>query len=535
MDPRTEDRFARALALTVMVGAPLAFGLLSLALGQDANWDLRNYHWYNAYAFLEGRIGFDLLPAQTPSFYNPTLDIPFYLLASAASARTAGFLVGAVQGLNMALLFLLARSVLRIDRPLHKASAAAAIALVGMIGGGGLAQIGTTFHDNVVSLGVVGGLAVIARHHGRIFIRPDGTAAALVLVAGVLVGSAAGLKQPSVVFCVGLCAAFLLAPVRPAWRLAFGFVFGIGVLAGIAAFSGHWMWSLWQDYANPLFPYFNDIFQSPMATVKSYRDTNFLDGKSLAERFLLPLVFATDPFTVGEIYWRDLRIPILFVLLPIAIGLGMLGRGDRDRIADPASARFILAAFCLSYAVWAVLFGIYRYIIPLEMLAPLALVLCIDLLPARRRARAVLAGGVLLAVLATVAPGNWGRTSWGERFVEVSVPPIADPDRTMILMAGYQPTSYVVPAFPPQIPFVRIQSNFMDPRHGDTGFNRLLRARVAAHDGPFLVLNTPGDAASAAEALDAYGLVLVAGTCQMVHTNLGEPLSLCTAERTGAR
>ena len=37
---------------------PLCYGLIALALGQDANWDLRNYHWYNPYAFLNGKIGF---------------------------------------------------------------------------------------------------------------------------------------------------------------------------------------------------------------------------------------------------------------------------------------------------------------------------------------------------------------------------------------------------------------------------------------------------------------------------------------------
>ena len=39
---------------------PLALGVLSLWLGQDFNYDLRNYHLYNAYAFLNGRLGQDL-------------------------------------------------------------------------------------------------------------------------------------------------------------------------------------------------------------------------------------------------------------------------------------------------------------------------------------------------------------------------------------------------------------------------------------------------------------------------------------------
>src|SRR4051812_21190792 len=53
---------------------------VALALGRDANWDIRNYHLYNPYALLEGRWGLDLAPAGLHSFLHPGLDIPFYML-----------------------------------------------------------------------------------------------------------------------------------------------------------------------------------------------------------------------------------------------------------------------------------------------------------------------------------------------------------------------------------------------------------------------------------------------------------------------
>ena len=40
----------------VLLGAFLAAsGAGSLLLGQDANWDLQNYHYYNAWAWWHGR------------------------------------------------------------------------------------------------------------------------------------------------------------------------------------------------------------------------------------------------------------------------------------------------------------------------------------------------------------------------------------------------------------------------------------------------------------------------------------------------
>src|SRR4030095_718030 len=64
--PCNEVRLKSAVGTDLLVGrvcciaVPLAFGALAIALGQDANWDLRNYHWYNPYALLTGRFRFDL-------------------------------------------------------------------------------------------------------------------------------------------------------------------------------------------------------------------------------------------------------------------------------------------------------------------------------------------------------------------------------------------------------------------------------------------------------------------------------------------
>ena len=135
--PPTGHR-ARKLAIGFLCLAPVLFGLLALALGQDSNWDLRNYHFYNAYAFLNNRYAVDLLPSQTPYFYNPLLDIPFFVLATHFPARIVGFLLGFAQGFNFLLLFAIAHVVLIIPNPRHKVIVCAAVAALGMLGGGGL-------------------------------------------------------------------------------------------------------------------------------------------------------------------------------------------------------------------------------------------------------------------------------------------------------------------------------------------------------------------------------------------------------------
>jgi hypothetical protein len=52
---------------------PCLFGLYSLWLGADANWDLYNYHLYNAFAWLHGKLQTDLAPAGLQSYFNPLI------------------------------------------------------------------------------------------------------------------------------------------------------------------------------------------------------------------------------------------------------------------------------------------------------------------------------------------------------------------------------------------------------------------------------------------------------------------------------
>jgi hypothetical protein len=60
----------------------LGAGLVSLGLGQDASWDLKSYHYYNPWAFLNKRAAIDLAPAGIQSFHNPAADLPFYALVA---------------------------------------------------------------------------------------------------------------------------------------------------------------------------------------------------------------------------------------------------------------------------------------------------------------------------------------------------------------------------------------------------------------------------------------------------------------------
>jgi hypothetical protein len=526
---------ARHLALILLILGPLAIGALALFLGQDANWDLRNYHWYNAYAFLNNRYGFDLLPSQTPYFYNPILDVPFYLLATHAPAMLAGFILGCVQGLNFVLLFMLAYASLIIPNPRHKVIVCALLSTLGMLGGGGISLIGTTFYDNVTSLGLFLSALLVIKYFDRLMTAPWQRGFGLALLCGIPAGLMMGLKLPCVIFCVGLCFALLFMSGNFRRRVMISFAFGIGVLIGTAITLGHWSFFLQSHFGSPLFPYFNQLFKSPLAPLSSARDLQYVT-RSVKDFVFFPYIFTDSPYRVGEIPWRDWRIPILYTLLPLAVLLRLFfGRtkNTHQAIVIPFVARYLLWVATLTYFAWVGMFCIYRYAIPLEMLTPLLIVFAIGFLPLKTTTKGITAAFILIVIAVTIQPGNWyRRATWGEHYVSITRPELGPSSDLMILMAGFEPYSHLATQFPPEVPIVRIQSNFASPDQ-NKGINDVIHQRVDSHKGRFMLLIPPWQKAVAQEALGYYHLTIPQLPCQTVIDRLydDKEMALCPVQR----
>ncbi|WP_439816844.1 hypothetical protein [Zavarzinia sp. CC-PAN008] len=521
------DALARAgctLALPV-------FALVALVLGFDTNWDLRNYHLYNPWALLNGRDGVDILAAQRPTFYSPYLDVPFLLLAQSLPAWAVAAILGAVQGFNVPLLYGLGSAIFEPLAARWRTIVALACAWTGALGAVALSEAGTTFWDSLLSLFVIAGLWLAVRTARAE--APERTWNAV--AAGLLLGLCAGLKQPMVAYCFGLCLGLLAVEGTVRQRLGLAFVAGLGVIAGVALAGGPWMFQLWSAYGNPFLPYFNDVFRSPWADMAPYVDRKFFPN-SAWETLVYPFVFTADPLRVSEVAFTDHRVLFAFIAAPFGLLFALLPGAGEKQVVLPA-ARVLLLALLGAYGAWLTLFCIYRYLVPLEMLGPLAFAVLLALLPASvpRAVRGALLLAGLAVLLVTTRVADWGRsTDWPASYMDQEIPPIAEPERTLVLLTGYEPTSFTLPSFPAGLRFLRIQSNFSDPRDTTSAFDPLMREIVAAHRGPFLVLLVdPWERWNSEQGLLEYGLALGAEeTCQPITGPLVvSPLKLCPATR----
>lgn len=513
----------------VLALACLIAGLGSILAGQDANWDLRNYHLYNPWAWLTGRYGFDLAPAQAQTFHNPLLDVPFYAMVAADwPPRAIAFAMGLPAGVGAFFLWKITGVLMANAEPTLRRLGTTAALAIGLTGVNAVALLGLTMNEWPGTALVMASLWLVVREKAsRYDARPHALA-----IAGLLTGLASGLKLTAATYAVGIAIALLLR--RPPRRaLLDTFAFGSAVLIGVAVTAGPWMMLLQEHYGSPLFPYFNDWFGSPLLPAESIRDRRF--GPGTAWGWLsFPIDLLRQPAgLVGEIGFRDARFPVVALLAIIALLRSVVIRKEttsspaRPRLDEPR--RFLIVFFAASLVVWAALHTIYRYLLPLELLTGLAIVL---LLPAvgRPRWHAAVLVTLTIAILATTRYPDWGHTRFGERFLTVERPPIEA--NALVLLTADEPMSWVLVRFPADARHVGIESNLVRS-HQDTGLRARAAAIIASHAGPIYQLTVPQKPAE--ETLARYGLARVEAGCAEVRGNLAKhPLLLCRLARVPA-
>jgi len=582
-------------------------GVASIALRQDSSWDLMNYHYYNAWAFVHGRHGVDWAPAQLQSFHSPFLDLPFYAMVAAdLPPRVIAFVLAIPTGVAW---YCFARIVATLFAPLdgavspkgrpegepaperasakgspvspkgrpegepaperasaegspvspkgrpegepapervsakgspvspkgrpegehasERASAEgnpaspkgrpailAALA-IGITAPMSVSLIGTTMNDWYVATLVLGALWLVVR-------TPAPTMTTLA-AAALLVGLGAGLKLTGSIYAVGFVTA-LAVTGDGGWpaRLRRSAIAAGCVALGLAVAAGPWMVLMAERFGNPLFPYYNDVFRSPWADPVSFSATRF-GPQSWLEWLGFPFVmlWKLEGF-VAEPEFRDVRPALLYVLAIAAL----LWRRPAAVAAD-SRWRFLAAFFVASLAAWAVTYRIFRYLVPLELLAGAFIALLIVRLVPSRRAALALASACVLVVVTSKYP-TWWRQRFADHFLTVELPAVDA--NALVLLVAAEPMSYVLPSFPPDARFAGLVSSFNDPWRRNR-LQETIAAAVREHRGPLYSLAMPPGKRVGDDALAAVGLART--TCEEIRTNLrASPLELCRLRRT---
>ncbi|MBL8518143.1 MAG: DUF2029 domain-containing protein [Betaproteobacteria bacterium] len=396
---------------------------VTLAMGKDVNADLLNYHIYAAHSVASGQFRIDFMGAGPQSYLNPVGYLFFfYMMKAGVSAVIMALVLASVHALNLMLLWHISHQHFFRDLQ-HRNALAAVSVLLGGLSPVFIATIGGSFLDPVLSVLVLGALAlVLGTQTGQPF------GGRHFFSAGLLLGLATGLKLTSAVFCVAVFACLWLIRHKPILRVQAQAYLVAGGICGFILTGGWWSWMLWQQFGNPVFPLFNNIFQSADFSTGAISHDRFLPHGISDYLFLPARMMRMNSGIYVEILAPDLRMFLLQVALIVMGVLAVASRALKSvarSVRLPDQGMLAISFFLIAWILNQALSGNGRYALSLLLLAGPLLVLSIHWIAGK--GHWVLPFATIIATLQFLhglhgGYPRWDAAPWTRNWIDVDAP-----------------------------------------------------------------------------------------------------------------
>ena len=483
--------------------------------------DLVNYHYYSGYLALnKSRLLTDIIPSSIQGYFNPYIYVPYFLLYKIASPILVGGIIGGIHGLNFILIYLIARICL-IHWPLQKARLASfLIAVFGLLNPFFLSMIGASWSDNLTPIPILFALATLIylkfpndNDTDNTVITSAGNQYVRFAFAGLLIGLAVGFKLTNISFAVGLFPAWLVGlnlknnSALRKYLKEFVATFS-GITIGFLMIDGFWRWSLWSNFQNPLFPYYNEIFKSKKIIEIWTNTPPAAAAQNLKDYFIYPFQWVLGIPPVTEWGFRDIRFAIIYVLsfLLLIYFIDKFWTGIyKSSVISPVSKtpvyinnrwKFILIWAGFSYLFWINQFGALRYLMPVTLLAGLIIFVLLNNFIESKNEILKIFVIILIISSATIKIPYYGRLMWenynGKQSVQhenfYSWYPIKLPDT----VARNPKTIYFSNGLSIAIPFFPEESRFFGYMHlnPDDEFTGLIKKEIMHPSTPMRTLTS---------------------------------------------
>lgn len=529
----------------VLVVASILAGVAAVAYGQDANWDLLNYHIYDAWALINHRWSVDCFVAGIQTYFDPALDVPYYILSMGVlrnHPRILEFLTGLPFGFLVYASYLLIREFdarLCISNRYIRYIARVIILCASISGVAAWSQLGTTTNEVTVAAIDLFGFYCLLKY----LTKPnasDGRTSVLIF-SGVFFGAAAGLKLTAAIYVPAVGLAIIMSSPNLVEGLRRAIICGSGWLLAFVCLYGPWAVHLLHQTGNPFFPMFNEVFQSNLSAPISWRDTRFLP-KNLSQWFFYPFFWLSrNSITVSELPFRDARLAWMYVATAAYVVAYFVS--GRKLGSEPFDRAFRTGLWFLwgAYATWLILFSILRYAIAIEVLASILGSFFIIRLPMILKMESsdlvkicVLAVFSLSMMLFTRMPARTTVPFSNAVFTTNNV----TLKKNALVIFTDQPTGLMatlIKQLNPTAHFEGITSCFRKGAGCYKGFysygvGKRLRDEIDSHDGAIYVAYYLNEQPSF-EQLTLFGVSVEMKRCKVMSTNVTPDLNICEATR----
>lgn len=346
-------------------------GVFSICLGKATNeFDVSNYHFYSPYAFLNNRLNIDILPGGIRSYFNPILDIPAYLMFK--HLNDYGALVVFLQGTYWGMLIFSVYKLSSLVSKDFKYSRLFDIITCLLVAGAGVItfEAGSFFNDIQIAFLLLTGLYLYLKH----LFNSDSPQRSCFIFCGVTIfGIVSGLKLTTslLVFGIVVTSFVMIKQIDKPFKVIL--LSSLAFLFGFISVNGYWYYLIFKQFNNPFFPYFDNIFHSPLGNGHFVLNESYdrVLPKTLIDKWIYPFKFLTYTKDEGFGSWLfgyvDWRYPLIFIST-ISLSLFYVFSYFKSKKVYNKNHNiivFFLITLVVSYVLWLNISPIARYIIPL--------------------------------------------------------------------------------------------------------------------------------------------------------------------------
>lgn len=515
----------------VLLGA-LICALTRLNFG----WDFTNYHYYNAFAFLNNRMNYDIVPASVNTFFNPLIDLPFYFLVEYFNDDP--IIIYGLQGVWFGLLiFAFFKITTLFFEPTNWKNALCVFLtlIIGITAHAVWFQAGSS--TNEIQVGFLSLIALYflfkmikysPKQNGYVF-----------LFAGLILGCALGLKSTVIYICLASGLSLLLCYKYLNRPFLYVFVFALGGFVGYLITNGWWMWRMWTLYENPFFPFLNGFFHSPYFDDFNYTDTRFIPPSFV--KFIFPYIWMTGAFASAEVNFYDLR-GIFYYTVALVFCIWLLSKPEKMRrfFKENKLWGFYFIFMICAYVLWLHIFSIQRYLIVVLLLSAIFFIkLVFVCYPKKKVAQWIYIGCTILIIDVFVSVPltnkSFGRPNKKE--LAVYIEPIRLPENTLLKLYSF-PTAGVIPVLEKQTDFRALGYIHLNARKMkgsdfvERGKFREMRDKIeVAHKGPIVLIGRHNSVPKMNDIILSHmEKDLVGKCCEVLDNNLDNWLYICVPQ-----
>lgn len=477
--------------LFILIQMLLFFGMFSLIYGQDVNWDLKNYHYYNGWAFLNNRINTDITPNNgLHGYFSPILDSIQYLSLHYLPAVVYAFFAGCISGCAAFICYKLNKLIFSIiqDKKLRKTIVLYST-ILSITGVANIIQVGTVTNENIVALLLIWSIYLLIRFYANYSFN-------VISVIGVLIGIALGFKLTAVIIVIPLCILFASYNLKEYKHLI---IFFVSIICAFLIIDGLWMYKMYQMFGNPIYPNFGKYI-NPTTALDFQRDTTFIP-KDLMHWLFLPFYLFVSNKLTGEIAIADMR----FGFAMMSIMLVLIVPRYRN-ILKNKNIKYYILIFIASYMCWIALFAIQRYTIVLEYLSGGLILMPFMVYDKITNKIKFVMTSLMFIIIFTTHYSSLGHISYNGKFYSSNVSV-----KNSLVIFNVNPAAYIAPELGSSNVYMNAPDFQFTSKFDQDRKIKLLQHTIDINKNIFIIVNNPLENV---EWIVAYKLLLDDRSCE---------------------